>query len=424
VKLAVVLVLVAGAAFVGRHVRTHPRQQRWLAAALGFLPFLLLSLNVASHETYRGSSRGFEVTLLDLAAWALLIALPRSERVSKTRTLYLAVCLASISVAAMPLYATFGVWKVLRMYLVAAAAYRATVAGWGPALLQGVVVGQVYAFGLALEQRYLLGLHQVSGPFAHQNGLAQASILVYAVCLSVLLGRQPNRWALVGTLAASASVVMTLSRGGMAMLILCSLLIFAFAAFRHRNPRLVRVAVLGMLAGVAVWLKAGDTIVDRFLDAPDASAEARHHFEDMAAMMVDDYPVLGVGMNNYSYANEFAGYADAADVPDIDRGGVAHHVFWLTLAELGYVGLVAFVLVYLVPVLRSLRATLAAGRSARGDVLQGMALGVAAILVQGTLEYTLRLTMVSQLVWCYVGVMSALVAVRARIPRAASIRPA
>lgn len=421
-KLLVVLMLTTGAVVVGRHLRTHPTRQRWLAAALGFFPFLLVSLNVASHETYRGSSRGFEVTLLDLAAWALLVALPRSERTSKSRAFYLVVCAASVTTAAMPLYASFGVWKVIRMYLVGAAAYRAVVAGWGPTILRAVVVGQCYAFAVALEQRYLLGTHQVSGPFAHQNGLAQASILVFAVCLSVALGRERNRWATVGALVAAASVIMTLSRGGMAMLVLTSLLCFTLAAYRHRNPRLLRVALVGLLAIGAVWIRAGDTIVDRFLAAPDASAEARDHFEHMAAMMLDDYPVLGVGMNNYSYANQFMGYADVANVPEIDRGGVAHHVYWLTLAELGYIGLVAFLLAYSLPVLRALRATMAAGRTGRGDVLQGMAIGVAAVLIQGTLEYTLRLTMVSQLVWCFYGVMGALIASPARIPRALSMR--
>jgi O-antigen ligase len=422
VKTLVVVALSIGALLLGRALRRRPDRQRWVAMGIGILPFFLISLNVMSHETYRGSSRGFEVTLLDLLAWAMLVALPRSERLSKTRTLYLLVCAASAGGAAVPLYSMFGMWKVMRMYLVAAAAYRIVRAGLGGALLQGIVLGQCYAFTIALEQRYLLGLHQVTGPFAHQNGLAQAGTLVFALCLSVLLGRGRNRWATIGTLAALGSVVMTLSRGGLAMTVLSAIVIFLLAAFRYRNPRLLRVAAVGVLLAVVVVLRAGDTIVERFSEAPDASAEARHHFEDMAAMMLDDHPNLGVGLNHYSHANVHDGYADAAKVPEIDRGGVAHHVYWLTLAELGYVGLIAFLLVYMLPVLRGLRETLRAGRTAAGDVIQGMSVGVAAILFQGTLEYTLRLTMVSQIVWCYFGVLGALCA--AHSVRLGGIRPA
>lgn len=424
-KLAVALLLAGAALLAGRALRAHPRRQRWLAFGLGFFPFLLISINVLSHETYRGSSRGFELTLVDLLAWALLVALPRSEPRSATRTFYLVVCAASVTVAAVPLYAMFGAWKVARMYLIAAAAYRAVRAGFGAAILNGVVVGQLYAFALAFEQRYLLGLHQVAGPFAHQNGLAQASILVYAVCLSVVLGGDGSRgrWASAGALTAAASVVMTLSRGGLAMLVLSTVVVFAMAAYRHRNPRMMRYVLLGALAAAVVWIRAGDTIMARFTDAPDASAEARDHFVDMARMMLDDYPILGVGLNNYSYANQYSGYADAVGLPAIDRGGVAHHVYWLTLAELGYLGLFAFLAVYLLPVGRAFRGALTSGRSARGDVLQGIAVGVAAVLFQGTLEYTLRITMISQLVWCYLGIVGALVDAPPRIPRMLSMRP-
>jgi hypothetical protein len=411
-----------GAIALGRWIRDRPHWQGWLAMALGGLPFFLLSLNLVSHETYRGSSRGFEFTLVDLVAWSLLFALPRVERRSRVRGVYLAICIISALFAAVPLYSTFGIWKVVRTFWIAAAAYRAVIFGHSMPLLQGVVLGQLYALGIALEQRYILGLHQVSGPFAHQNGLAQAAVLVYALCLSVSLGPARSRWASAGALAALGCVVLTLSRGGIAMILLASVAVFLLSAYRHRDPRLIKIALVGLLGIAAVGIRAGDTLTERFTEAPDASAHGRDLFEKMAERMVEDNPFVGVGMNHYSYANEHLGYADEVGMPEIDRGGVAHHVYWLTLAELGYQGLAAFLLMYIIPVLRAFRHALTTAVAVNGDVLQGLAVGTMAVLIQGQLEYTLRLTMVSQLVWVYIGVIGAMVAMSRSQFKALSIR--
>jgi O-antigen ligase len=413
VKTLVVMALCVGAIFAGRAIRGRPVMQRWLAMALGVMPFFLVSLNLVSNETYRGSSRGFEVTLVDLVAWCLIFALPKTEARSKVRGLYLVICTVSVFFAAVPLYSMFGLWKAMRMFWVAAAAYRVVSFGLGSPLLQGIVVGQVYAFLLAVEQRYLLGVHQVAGPFAHQNGLAQAAVLVYSLCLSISLGPGRSRWSLAGVLASVGCVVLTLSRGGIAMTLLSSVLVFLMSAYRHRDPRLIRVAIIGALLIGAVAVKAGDTLTERFTKAPDASAHARDLFEEMAELMVEDSPLVGVGLNHYSYANSEEGYADAVGMPEVDKGGVAHNVYWLTLAELGYPGLMAFLLMYCIPVLRGFRHAFGATVAVHGDVLQGMAVGVMAILIQGQLEYTLRLTMVSQMVWVYIGVIGAISASQA-----------
>jgi hypothetical protein len=409
-KTIVVMALCLGAIVLGRKLRGRPALLRWLAMALGFLPFFLVSLNLVSHETYRGSSRGFEVTLVDLVAWCLIFALPKMEARSKVRGLYLVICTVSVFFAAVPLYSMFGLWKAMRMFWVAAAAYRVVSFGLGSPLLQGIVVGQVYAFLLAVEQRYLLGVHQVAGPFAHQNGLGQAAVLVYSLCLSISLGPGRSRWSLAGAVASVGCVVLTLSRGGIAMTLLSSVLVFLMSAYRHRDPRLIRVAIVGALLIGAVAVKAGDTITERFAKAPDASAHGRDLFEEMADLMVRDSPLVGVGLNHYSYANSEQGYADAVGMPEVDKGGVAHHVYWLTLAELGYPGLIAFLLMYFIPVLRGFRHAISARVPVHGDVLQGLAVGIMAVLIQGQLEYTLRLTMVSQLVWVYIGVIGAMAA--------------
>jgi O-antigen ligase len=204
--------------------------------------------------------------------------------------------------------------------------------------------------------------------------------------LSAILGGSANSWARFSALIAVACVILTLSRGGIAITGFATFAIFLFTLIRYRDPKLLRFVLLGLVAAGALWLKAGDNILARFDNASEASAEARNHFEDMARLMLDAHPVSGVGMNHYSLENSRK-YADKVDLPEIDRGGVAHHFYWLTLAELGYLGLFAVLWLFLLPVFMALRRSTQCGPGPCGDLLQGVAIGIGAILLQGTLEY-------------------------------------
>ena len=62
--LALVVVLLACYP-AGVLARSRPAMQRALAVLVGFLPFHAVDLNLVSYETYRGDTRGLELSLVD-----------------------------------------------------------------------------------------------------------------------------------------------------------------------------------------------------------------------------------------------------------------------------------------------------------------------------------------------------------------------
>jgi hypothetical protein len=85
--------------------------------------------------------------------------------------------------------------------------------------------------------------------------------------------------------------------------------------------------------------------------------------------------------------------------PEYDRSGIVHNVYRLTAAEVGYLGIGAYVLVLAAPLVTALRAAAGRGRNVRRDVLFGFAIGLSVLYAQGMLEWALRQTALSYLFW-------------------------
>ena len=77
-KYAVLFVALCAVIPLGWMLRGKERVLERAALVMGLLPWTpLVTVNLVSHETYRGADRGFEFTHIDLFAWVLLFALPR-----------------------------------------------------------------------------------------------------------------------------------------------------------------------------------------------------------------------------------------------------------------------------------------------------------------------------------------------------------
>lgn len=377
---------------------------------LGFVAFDMFNptdLNIISEEMYRGDSRGIEVTSVDL----LLLALFFSQRLRKqplidrhrlwvTRGLYLLAVLLSLTASPDVLRSTYSLWKLLRMYfafdvmctafleinMVSAATY-----GLGAAVIsQGLI---------ALQQKYLYGMVRVVGSQSHPNSLAMIVNLVSPVAFALLLSGK-GRWQVVVPVVAFAALcnVFSLSRGGMMMFTTAMAMVFVLSLMRGVTRRKIGVLIAGVAAAAAVLAKSADTIVDRFLNAPKESEEARHLFNQAAEMMADDH-VFGVGINMYSHVLDKGGYADVLGIYEGDRSGIAHHIYWLTAAELGYFGLATFILLLAAVWVTAARSGRLPG--VRGDVAIGLVAGLSVTYVQGVAEWIMRQTNFSYVFWLF-----------------------
>jgi len=396
---------------LGSFLESRPQWQRAVWFLVGFLPFFGLDsvdINIISFEHYRGDARGVEITAVDLLVAAMSFALPSRNYPAPMRWLtlaYLAVLTLSMTSATEPLFALFSVWKMLRMILLLRVVSRGCEAPDAPpALLGGMGFGVLYELMLALKQRYLEHIHQVAGNFPHQNTLGMAVNLVMPLAFALVLSGAGRKLTPMTFAAGAVCIVLTLSRGAMMMMGL-GLFVVYVVSFARRPSGRKAVVGLGALGGaISVVAYAFHTIVDRFVNAPKESAESRVQFENAAALMLSDHP-FGVGVNQYSLSLEQSGYAARAGITGYDTSGIVHNIYWLTAAEVGYLGTALFVAILGAPVLAALRGLLAARRDPRGDVLLGIAVGLVLMYIQGRLEWAMRQTTLSYLFWTLCGIV-------------------
>jgi O-Antigen ligase len=368
-------------------------------------------LNFVSLETYRGPDRGYEVTLTDLIALslclALLIGFRHKLKLLPPRTFLLAafflLCLVSTAMSPVPLYGSFTLFKLLRMFVLYWCLVNVLETG---VRLEALWVGIISIAGimtvLAIKQKYLNGMYRISGPFDHSNTIP----LYVNVLLPVLLtwpvaDRNMPKWkaivSMLGVMGLLLSVVATYSRAGIALAGVSLVIVLIGVNARGANPRSITVSVLVLLLMIAGAIKAADSMMKRVKEAPKASEEAREEFNNAAHAMLQDHSG-GVGLNNFSYVlTAQTDYHRFLHVMENEtQAGVCHHIYNLTAAELGYPGLVMFIGILLSFWWTALRSSVRS-RELEAKLLFGLMLGAMALHLQGFLEWGFRITPVMQI---------------------------
>jgi probable O-glycosylation ligase (exosortase A-associated) len=180
----------------------------------------------------------------------------------------------------------------------------------------------------------------VGGMIADNNDFALAlnmtlPILVY---LTWDLRRRWLRLACMGLVPLSAiTVIFTHSRGG--FLSLAAVTLYLIWNSRRRVAALVLVAVLALGATAFVPHSFYERISSIGNYQEDGSSLGRLNAWQASIRMANDYPVFGVGLDNFLY--EFIYYA-----PNPDDIHVAHNTWFQVLAETGYTGLCLYLLLF------------------------------------------------------------------------------
>lgn len=384
---------------------------RWRGRLLALLVFSTVlgdsaSLNFYSMASYRGPDRGYEVTLTDLLALGLGVAfaLRGRLRLPPVSALWLAwgaVGLVGALAAYSPLLASFTLWKLARLFLLYAvlcAALREP--GTLDRVRQGLLgVAAVVTF-LALKQKYLHGIYRIHGPFDHSNTVPlYANLVLPVLLLWGLADRRLSALQAVASVGAALGLVFavaaTFSRAGTALALAVMLGVLGLTNLRARGARVRLTTVVVGLALLAGGAKAADSFIKRFQNAPKSSEEARHEFNHAAELMSGDR-LLGVGLNNFSRALTVDGRYNRhiRVMADEAQGGVCHHIWWLTAAETGWLGLLLFAAALAQWCLIALRRAWPL-RSLEQLLLAAALLGMLALHTSGFLEWALRITPVS-----------------------------
>jgi hypothetical protein len=366
------------------------RKREWLrdacmlALVIGTTRFDLQAINFISREWYRGTTRGIEICWLDLL-WLILLAsdpapikkgsrLPRGLVPMLVFTAYNAL---NVLISTPHLFGVFELSKMIRalmlfwtVALFIKSERELRVVTWG---IAGAVI---YEWAATVHSRVVLYHPRADGTLAHPNAVSMYNLIFVPVLLAVGLSDvEPRlrRTCAVAAVLGTTSVVFTISRTGIAMMIVLLLLVgVTCGSFKVTAKKIGGAVAVAAVVGVALFLTWGD-LSARFEDSDlereysGKVYEGRGAYINLAGMIVDE-DFFGCGLNNWSYwvSNTYGAQAELHYIPyvgtdapppvaklrkeahvDSLQAPPAHSLYAITLGETGWPGVVLFGVVWL-----------------------------------------------------------------------------
>lgn len=209
---------------------------------------------------------------------------------------------------------------------------------------------------------------------ANQQGLFHAMFTFLLVGFFGVRNAFFRNIALIAILASLIGVIFTFSRGAWLSMILAMLLMIAiFIRRKEVTPRSWLIGGVVMVAFMIALSAVIQPIIDRLTKGDDGATGSRIRMMQLAYDLWKEHPIIGVGPAEYVEAglilyppgfkeNEWVSLGDKAIVPPLGRIELArayvpgypvlivplpvHNKYFLTLCELGVVGLVIWLLIF------------------------------------------------------------------------------
>jgi O-antigen ligase len=366
---------------------------------VGFFPFGITIFHgyfaVISWPYWPGYVKGLEISLLDLLLIALYLTLPSARTVLPFRAsmlFYLIAVLFAVLQASVPMAAIFYVWQIARMFFVYMVIARASQdLRVTKCILTGLLFGLCYEACFVIWQRFILGELQAEGSFGHQNTLGMMSHFVVFPFFALLLAGKKGWEPIVATFAGIVIALLTVSRATIGLAAIGYFALFALAALRKWTRRLTLISLVALALVAAITPVVIASFNQRFGTGPlDHIDDERAAFEKAARMMLSDHP-LGVGPNHFVVVANTSGYytrVGIAPLPD-NRGATVHNSYLLAAGETGYIGLTAFIILILHPLVVACRVGWLNRKDERGNLLLGFAVALSLIYLQSLYEWLL-----------------------------------
>ena len=407
-KYLIFLIAFMGVLPLGYILTLNSKYMRYafLAVLLPVMMFNQVSINFFSHETYRGTSRGMEVSLVYLIALAILFGmwiLHRKKPLlpdagSKIYWIYFVLCIPSLINADNVLYSWFELWKMIMMYIVFLCTYyylyytrdfNTVMIGFG-------IVATVTFMSVVFQ--HVKGIHQANGLFPHQNSMGMYMCLVAPVFFAYYFNRNKGGKRLLFAgffLVASAACMRTYSRGAMVCLpfgcAITALLSLRYQ-FHMRKIQILLPIFLVCFFGALLLLP---NIIKRFENAPKESLMTRQYLAASAWNMMKDKPFAGVGLNNwgikinppYPYC-EYR-YENKRIAKDF-KEGIVETSYLLVGAECGFLALGAFLAWLGYYYVAAFKLVKKLRRTELFYIPVGIVGGLSAVYAQSTLEWVMK----------------------------------
>jgi hypothetical protein len=400
-------------------LKTHPRELPKVLMLTCALPLVMGAL--PKHEIvlfgnpdWPGYSKGFSVSIMDLAILAMYFNLSRTRTplpFKLTFAFYIGAVLLSALHAPNPTAVTFYAWQLLRIFMTYVVVARACAdIDMAIAALKGMALGLCFQGLVVFWQRFGLHLLHVTGTFAHQNVLGFIiHFIIYPFFALLLSGQREWQLAAVPVIGMIIDIITTsraaigLAGGGFSIL-------FFLSVLRKWTARKASILVTSAAVLILLWplayrqfeLRFGKTSV-----LPEYGAEGRGALNDSAQLILSENP-MGIGANNYFVAAATRGYFERAKVPILSQNLIPHNAYWTTAAETGYIGIAALLIFLLRPMQLAFFCGWRNRNDRRGDLLLGLFTSFLIVFIHSWFEWNLFLAEVQYVLAIDLGLIAAM----------------
>ncbi len=342
-----------------------------------------LDVNFLSEAWYRGTTRGIQISLLEILAVAVLAGSVLGRREDNgprwywpggltLMLTYFAYAIVSVVISEPKLYGIFELSKIVLGLIIflASAAYVRSKREWTILLVAlALTVGIQGAW--AVKQKVITHLDRVAGTLDHANSLS----MYLCMCTPPLVAMAYAGWNIwmrwlggISACLAAMGLLLTVSRAGIPVFGAVCLGTFILCASWKFTTRMIIVRMGMALALLAVIAGLWSQIASRYGEASlqeeylDAHVDGRGIYLRLAKNISSEHffgiglnnwsyhvsktygPQLGFPFQNYEYLESVYGTDDIEHVfGDAYLAAPAHNLAALTLGELGIPGLIIFV---------------------------------------------------------------------------------
>jgi len=405
-----------------------------------------MDINFFSHFWYRGTTRGLEISLVDVLAFSVFISSFLRPRYGESRgfwppalgfmMLFFLYAAGSLVLVEPRVFGLFELSKMVRgLIFFLAAALFVRIEREVCILILALCCAACLEGVLAIKQHWLMHLERVAGSLDHSNSLSVYLCLIGPILVAAINSNIPRwlRWCCAVAIPATAlSIVLTVSRAGVPVFFLVvfatalSCMTWRITAGKIIATFAVAIGLCGL--GYCFWdnLKeryAESTLQDEYMN--ENLVENRGYYLRLASAIVEDR-FFGVGLNNWSYwVSERYGarintpfrYNSYNEIPpgllntddnQLNFAAPAHNLGALTVGELGVPGLVLFLLLWLRWLQMGASFFFKRNRTAMRQLGLGILFGMLGVFFQSVTEWSFRHTPVFLTFHATAGVLASL----------------
>ena len=382
------------------------------------------AINFFSNPDYKGTSLGYEISIMHLLAIAILLGMFLRRWPIKfvfpgtiAYFIYFFVCVLSLIGSPNKLYSGYELMKMLMLYIIFLAVTNYLYATHDfDSFLNGLACVIIISFYLSFKMKYFGGRVQATGLFSHQNSAGMFMCLLGPVFLARLLNRKDSLikigFYLIVFLMSFLSALFTYSRGSLACFPLGCFIVIMFSLALHFTFKTLIVIFTMTIIGISAVLYSAPTIYKRFIYAPEASADTRKVLAQIAMNIIKDKPLLGCGINSWGIAgknlkynptNAFHNYKSKVYLSLVET------TYLLVGAECGLLGLGTLLFWYFYYLYQAVYQAYRWRKTEYFYLLAGLVAGLTSNYLQSTLEWVLKQTINYCTLFCCFGIIAVLI---------------